>query len=700
MSVIGTLILALAFLGAVASAASFAMAAISGRAYFGRTARRRANAGLLATAVTAGALVACCGIIVFCFVSGDISLQYVVLYRSDSSDALAWLYLLSGLWGGRSGSLLFWATAVSACGALAALRVRVDFDALDCAALALVQGIAALFVATLLLVEENMPFAAVDPLFLDESGELLGVVASWGMNALLEHWAMAVHPPALLVGYAGLSVPFAYSVAALAIGDSSDAWIARSSLFAMGAWLFLGIGIGLGSVWAYDVLGWGGYWGWDAVENASLIPWLFATVLIHSFLVRRKSGHLGRWCAACACLAFAAVMLSALVSRCGIIESVHSFDTDPVSLFLFSFLIGASLVLGFGGLVWRWRALAVDGLGDFFDANARGVMHYVGSVILVAFAVVLGYLTLAPVLPTWLPLGGSVCAPSTFDAVARPVGVLCCGVLAVCVLLPWRGEVPKETLLRMRVPLALSLVLFCSLLLLVFPRLLAVRGASGSEAPVGMLLESTAFLDALAVVGLLVASLLLCACALSLARGLRTLGLLGASGLSACGAALSHGALAVVLVGLIGSSLYSSGLTATIGFDEAGEPVGQVELAGYELRFEGSDAQPQDNHNDTLYVARFSVHESGELVGEVSPSILTVATTGQQKCNAGVLRLPREDGLVVYRGVTEAGELVVDVRVVPLVSCVWAGFALLVLGTSLAAVAHMRSSGRREPRFS
>ena len=131
-----------------------------------------------------------------------------------------------------------------------------------------------------------MPFTALAAQYLDASGNLRGEAALWGMNTLLEHWAMAIHPPTLFVGYAGLTIPFAYAIAAIIVNDSSKAWVVRSQRYALFSWLFLGIGIGLGAVWAYVVLGWGGYWGWDPVENASLLSWLVGVAWARSSRAR------------------------------------------------------------------------------------------------------------------------------------------------------------------------------------------------------------------------------------------------------------------------------------------------------------------------------------------------------------------------------------------------------------------------------
>ena len=169
------------------------------------------------------------------------------------------------------------------------------------------------------------------------------------------------------MGYAGLTIPFAYAIAALIVNDPSREWVVRIQRYALFSWLFLGIGIGLGAVWAYVVLGWGGYWGWDAVENASLLSWLVGVALIHSFTVYRQRGAFKRWSVMCACITFAFVIVGTFISRSGLVQSVHAFEGDPVSLVLFGALIVVALLAGVVGLVVRWKSF-----GPVADGCRRG----------------------------------------------------------------------------------------------------------------------------------------------------------------------------------------------------------------------------------------------------------------------------------------------------------------------------------------
>lgn len=363
-------------------------------------------AGAVAHILAFIALTFCCGLLVFCFMTGDFSVEYVLLEHSEAEGALGVLYRFAGLWAGREGSLLLWAWLISAFNVVVAVRVMKHDEPIDCMAL-LVSGLVLVaFVAVMLFSESNMPFTATAAPYIDSSGRLTNTGSMQGMNPLLEHWAQAIHPPTLFIGYAGLTIPFAYAIAALIVNDPSKKWVERSSRFAMISWLFLGIGIGLGCVWAYVVLGWGGYWGWDAVENASLLSWCVALALVHSFTVYRKRGAFKRWSIMCACITFAFVITGTFITRSGIVQSVHAFEGDPVSLVLFGGLIAVSMLVGVIGLFIRWKSFC-PGENDVMESFAsRDAAYYFNNVIMIVFTVILCYLTVASALPSWLPFGG------------------------------------------------------------------------------------------------------------------------------------------------------------------------------------------------------------------------------------------------------------------------------------------------------
>ena len=672
--------------------------AVRGRASAAETA---SWAGAVASILAAVALTFCCGVLVFCFLTGDVTIRYVVENQSSAEGALGVLYRVSSLWAGREGSLLFWGCLISVFNAVVAARALRKHDRLDAMALFVSDLVLLAFVSVSLFSESNMPFTATEAQYFDSAGNLRGAATLWGMNSLLEHWAMAIHPPTLFVGYAGLTIPFAYAIAALIVDDASDAWVRRSQRYAMFSWLFLGIGIGLGAVWAYVVLGWGGYWGWDPVENASLLSWMMALALLHSFTVYRQRGGFKRWSVMCACLSFAFVVVGTFITRSGIVQSVHAFAGDPVSLELFGGLIAVSVLAGAVGLALRWKRFAAD---DDIEAMAsKNAAYYFNNVIMVVFTLLLTYLTVASALPDFLPFGGTSVSTGTYNAIARPIGVFYCLILAVCPLLSWGRTDRAAFLKRAKVPAVCALVLFAALLAYfattLYPAYDAVIQAGGAAADELLSEGPVWYYNGLAVAAFLVASLLFFNTLFLIGRAVSNRRkATGANPVSAFfglvwrrsstfGGYIAHAGIAVILVGLVGSSMYVTEVTGYLGYDEETDTAdGTFQIQDYELRYAGNTVEEINAGTDILYQVDFDVYRisDGSYVGHLSPSVQLDAQTQQSKLNASVISTPEHDLFVAYRGVSDDGSFALDVRVNPLISFVWAGFFILMLGTALA----------------
>ncbi|MDO4290721.1 MAG: cytochrome c biogenesis protein CcsA [Eggerthellaceae bacterium] len=713
MSMIGLLGLLVAFAACVISLACLGAAHVLHKRGCVERSDAIAWGGRLAVVVGAATLTVCCAVLVYCFFAGDTTLDYVVRNRSDATGGLAWLFKLSGLWAGRAGSLLFWAWLIAVFNSVVVFAVRKDARPLDNGALAVAQLVLVTFVGVLLFSEDNMPFTALDARYLDSNGNLTGAAALWGMNALLEHWAMAIHPPTLFIGYAGLTIPFAYAIAALVVNDDSPAWVNRSTPYLMFSWLLLGVGIGLGAVWAYVVLGWGGYWGWDPVENASLLPWLVGVALIHSFTIYRQRGAFKRWSVMCACLTFSFVVLGTFITRSGLVQSVHAFEGDPVSLVLFLALIVLSLLAGAVGLLVRRKSFgAVSPSDEDIDSLvSKDAAYYVNNLIMVVFAALLAYMTISSALPDFLPFGGAALSAGTYNAVARPLGIVYCALIAVCPLLGWRKTSGAAFRKRALVPGVCALVLFAALMayfcMVLLPGYNAIVDAGGTGAD-GLLEQGPSwYYNGLAVVGFAVASLLFFNAAFMAARVVRGAGKRGeeagegggAVGMrarfSALGGSIAHAAMGVILVGLIGSSMYVTEVTEYVGYDEEADAATEtLVVEGYELAYAGNEITPSENGDDILYTLHFDVTKDGQYVGSVSPAVQVIQSTQQQKLVASVISFPTEDLFVVYRGVNANGDFSMDVRVNPLISLVWAGFGLLMLGALVALFARRRGGGR------
>ena len=701
MSTIGLLALLVAFAATVVSAAC-----LFGGYQIGLRCSTEAGdaliwAGRIAVFLAAAMLTVCCGVLVYCFFAGDYSIEYVLNQHSNVSGELAWLYKLSGLWAGREGSLLFWAWLISVFSSVVAARDLKNPRKLDSMALLVLMVVLAAFVGVMLFSESNMPFTLTPDKYYGKDGKLTTAASLLGMNALLEHWAMAIHPPTLFVGYAGLTVPFAYAIAALVVNDPSKEWVVRAERYALFSWLFLGIGIGLGAVWAYVVLGWGGYWGWDAVENASLLSWIVGVALIHSFTVYRQRGAFKRWSVMCACVTFAFVIVGTFISRSGLVQSVHAFEGDLVSLALFGALIVCSVLAGAVGLAIRWKSFGSASADEMESMASKEAAYYFNNVIMVVFAVLLAYLTASSALPSVLPFGGEQVSAGTYNAIARPLGIVYLAILAVCPLLAWGKTDPHEFLRTARVPAICAFVLFAVLMVYWATYLVPSYNAAlavGDTNAEGLASEGpAAYYNGLAAVGFLVASLLLFNSLFMLVRAVRSYGkahdanaLVALGGLlrhnaSRLGGFVSHLAMAVILVGLIGSSMYVTEVTDYVPYDEASDTAGEsMTVQDFTLAYASSSVEMADNKDDIVYTVVFDVYKKGDYLGQVSPAVQVVQSTQQQKLVASVISLPTEDFFVVYRGVNDDGAFSMDVRVNPLVSEVWFGFGLLMVGVAVA----------------
>ncbi len=651
------------------------------------------------------ALFVCCGVLVVCFMTGDVSIQYVLEERSLSTDGLAWLYKLSGLWAGRSGSLLFWTFLISLFNMIVLVRGEVgdrkigvgrmgrnrqdDCSELDDLAMMVISVVVAVFCGVLLFSEGNMPFAPTPERFFDADGSLTAAASMYSMNKLLEHWAMAIHPPLLFVGYAGLTVPFAYAMATLGLGDSSRLWVERSTRFVLASWLFLGAGIGLGAVWAYVVLGWGGYWGWDPVENASLLSWLVCVALVHTFTVYRQRGAFKRWAVMCACLAFTFVIVATFITRSGIVQSVHAFSGDPVSFALFGGLIAISVVVPLIVIVLRWKSFDADveGADDVENMLSKDAAYYFNNVIMIVFALLLTYMTLSSALPKWLPFGGDSLGTTSYEAIARPLGIVYLLILAICPLLAWGKTDPKKFLRQARIPAVCALALFAVLAFWwatqFVPSYDAMMAKANSASQTLLEAGPGWYYNGLALVGLFVASLLFFNALFMFVRNVRAPGKRAA----AIGGGFAHIAMGVILIGLIGSSMYVFDETGYLSYDKEAGTSAPFTVREYRLEYVQDSIQDNSEADGTvLYEVNFDVYKDDSFVGSVRPSIQLDVNTQQQKLNASVFGFPEEDLFVVYRGVNQNGDFSLDVRVNPFISLVWAGFGMLMLGTLFALV--------------
>ena len=648
--------------------------------------------GYWGTWVSAGALTMSIVIMLIGFYSNNFSFQYVAENHSPDVSSLAWLYTLSGLWAGREGSFLFWAWLLALFAAWVAYRRFKLLDALSNMGLMVTNIVLMLFTAGMMFSTPNNPFKATPAEFLDATGKLTGEAAAWGMNPLLQHWAMILHPPTLFIGYAGLTIPFAFAVAAIIVNDGSDAWIRIVDRITIFSWLFLGAGIGLGSVWAYVVLGWGGYWGWDPVENASLLPWLTGVGLLHSFTIYRKRGGFKKWAIALSAVTFALVILGTFITRSGIVQSVHAFEADPVSLYLFlAMILAAFAVAAFGPML---RKDTFSGNDEFESLTGKEAAYYFNNVIMLVAGLLVAYLTITSALPSWMLFGKRAIPPSTFDSVARPVGVLYAFIIAVCPLLSWRKTDGETFWSRVKWPLvsavaifALLLVEFSTSLKPIYDRMIVLTSSPGLKmAQAG----PPVYYHAIGILGLFAASLLISTTGSMFITGAKkraeargesfggALWSILSKARSQSGGYLAHIGIGIILIGLVGSAMYVYDNTYTIST----APGSTFKVDQYTFTYVGSESNTLKNGNQ-IDTVNLDVSRGGRKVGTIKPGQTTFPVTQQTRTDAKVLSEPLRDIFVTMQGGDENG-ISINVKINPLIWFSWGGFILLLIGTAIA----------------
>jgi cytochrome c-type biogenesis protein CcmF len=415
MSSIGTFLLLAAFV-----TASGAFSASIAGARRNRTALVEGGIGLfhMVTAL----MLAASAIIVHAFVTGDYGIKYVQHY-SNSAQPL--FYKLASYWGGLDGSIMFWVTLLSAFGSVAVLINRARYRVLIPWVIATISVVEMFFL--FLMVIHNNPF---------ERFLTTAPADGRGLNPLLQNYYMAIHPPMLYLGFVGMTIPFAFGIAALASGQLDDAWLRAVRRWTMLAWLFLTVGLTLGALWAYEELGWGGYWGWDPVENAGLLPWFTATAFLHSVMVQERRGMLKIWNVSLVIVTFFLTIFGTFMTRSGVVQSVHAFGEDKALAWMFTVFMISALVVSFALVIYRMPLLRARNELDSWAS--REAAFLVNNWILLFAAFFVLFATMFPTLSEAITGERLTVGAPVFDKWLTPVGLLLLALTGIGPLLAWR----------------------------------------------------------------------------------------------------------------------------------------------------------------------------------------------------------------------------------------------------------------------
>lgn len=623
------------------------------------------------------------------FLTENFALEYVVYNHPTITGSWAWLYRLSGVWAGREGSLLFWEWVLAIYAAFLAFKFMKRDDRLGATGLAIVNFVQLFFLAAL-FIDLNNPFKMAGPNLVDPAtGALL---TSAAMNPLLQTWAMLAHPPTLFVGYAGLAVPFAFALAALITGDTSKHWVTLTDRIAVFSWLLLGIGIGLGSIWAYIELAFGGYWAWDPVENASLLPWLTGVGLIHSMTVYRRRGGFKAWTMMMAAITFVFVLLGTFITRSGIVQSVHAFEQDPLSFWLFlSMMVGSIAAMGIG-VATRWSALRTE--SDSFERIvSKEGSYYFNNVIMLIAAVLVAYMTLAPAFPAWMPLGGQSIKAPAYDSLARPLGIFYIMVMTVCPILAWGGGDWKKLWERAKMPVVIGTVVAAAFVAMYVFAMLPFYTPDASS--------PTWWHHFLAVAGVVTAGYAIGLPIWLFIDGARTraastgtsfgkaFGWILTRARTQSGGYLTHLGMGIILVGLVGSTMFVRSYTAAL----PQQPGAKYEAEGYTFSYAGLETTQENVRSagaegDTVYTLKVDVIKGGKTIKTAGPQIRFPQQLRQQNQttqHVAIVSEPLKDIFLSFSGVDQANNATLIIKFFPMQSWVWAGFIVTIIGAALAS---------------
>ncbi len=369
-------------------------------------------------------------IIVHAFVVGDYHIRYVQHY---SDDAQPMFYKLTSYWGGLDGSIMFWVTLLALFGS-AAVYINRERQRLLVPWVVAVISIVEMFFLFLMVVHNN-PF---------ETFLTAAPTTGRGLNPLLQNYYMAIHPPMLYLGFVGMTIPFAFGMAALASGQLDDSWLRTVRRWTMVAWLFLTVGLTLGGLWAYEVLGWGGYWGWDPVENAGLLPWLTGTAFLHSVMVQERRGMLKVWNVSLVIVTFFLTIFGTFMTRSGVVQSVHAFGEDQALAVMFTVFMIATLIISFGLVIYRLPLLRARNELDSWVSREASFLVNNWVLLFAAFFVL--FATMFPTLSEAIRGQRLTVAAPFFNRYMTPVGFILLFLTGVGPLLAWR----KSTVSNLR----------------------------------------------------------------------------------------------------------------------------------------------------------------------------------------------------------------------------------------------------------
>ncbi|MBM3747308.1 MAG: heme lyase CcmF/NrfE family subunit, partial [Acidobacteria bacterium] len=598
-----------------------------------------------------GLVTAASAALVGALLTDDFRFAYVA---SHSNRSLAAAYKFAAWWGGQEGSLLLWNWVLSGYAALVLLGRR--------ARGAMMPWVTATLMATQCFFLLLNTFLASPFQVLAVGRGITAAPDGTGLNPLLQHWAMIIHPPILYLGYVGFTVPFAFAIASLVTRQPGNEWLHLTRRWTIVTWLFHSAGILLGAAWAYAVLGWGGYWGWDPVENASLLPWLTATAFLHSVMMQERRGMMKIWNVALISCTFLLSILGTFLTRSGVVSSVHAFGKSPLGNYFLAFLVIGIAVTTYL-ILSRLEYLRPEARLESVVSRESSFLLNGLMLLLICFAVLWG--TLYPLFSEIFTGQKVTVGPPYFNRVNIPAGLFLLLLTGLGPLVAWRRASLDSLRRNFLWPLAAAAVLAAGLLAAGVRHAYALA-SFGLCLFVLWTIVSEFYLGARAVRARTGQGLAAAAVELSRRNTRRY------------GGYIVHLGVVLMFLGFTGSAFNQE---ATVEL----KPAGQARIGQYELRLAG--VRPGDNANYAAQTAVVEVSRNGRSLGGLRPERRFYKAGGQTTSEVAIRRGLIEDLYLNFAGLSDDDQrAVLQAYVFPLVSWIWIGSVVLGLGACICLI--------------
>jgi cytochrome c-type biogenesis protein CcmF len=593
--------------------------------------------------------------------SNDFSIAYIVEHSNRSLPAA---YKFSALWAGQEGSLLLWAWLLGAFGFI--LQLTRGRDKLYACTGSILAGIQTFFL--LLLCFPATPFALI-PGYV--SGGPIPPDGN-GLNPLLQYPEMVLHPPLLYLGYVGFSIPFAFALAALIMRDPGERWIRITRRWTMASWLFLTLGIFLGMHWAYAVLGWGGYWSWDPVENASLMPWLTGTAFLHSIIMQERKGMMKSWNVWLIFSTFLLTLVGTMLTRGGLVSSVHAFAASPIGYWFMAFIAIVLVVCIFAYLSQREVLKSARPVESLISRESSFLF---GCMVLLAACFVILWGTLFPALSGLISGSKVMIGASWYNSVAVPIGLFLLFLAGVGPLLPWRATSFKSIRRNLALPcFAFAVTLFACLAA-------GVRPWKDGAIDRGSFYALLAFALAAGVLAAILSEFQRGAEVLAKQSGKNFFAatyLLVRRNTRRYGGYTVHLGVALVVVGLAGAAFNRS-------VESEMELNDRISIGPYTLECAGFTQDSNANY-DSEYTL-LNVSKNGKELFQMTPEKRLYHASEQPQTMVAIHSTPAGDLYVVFEGMNpDTGQPVIKAMLNPLVGWLWTGVLVMLIGTLVTLV--------------